>query len=153
MLAVNSMRRALWTLATLRPQVHAAHHGRLLSSTSTAIDTASRACTARNSLVISRTPTARFVWLTTSHQPTCCRALKTSVNASFFRFSSSSMSSITPLQAPPTWSHTPEELLELTKQALDRVKRIYDEVSALDAKDCNFESVSTYNSGLIISAL
>ncbi|KAJ8456732.1 hypothetical protein ONZ45_g18600 [Pleurotus djamor] len=49
--------------------------------------------------------------------------------------------SITPPQAPPSWNHSAEEIISLTKQAIDKHKAVDDKVGALAASDCTWESV------------
>lgn len=56
--------------------------------------------------------------------------------------SAAAMSSLEPPQPPPTWKHTPEEVLDLTNKALEKAKQALDKVAALDSKDCTFETVS-----------
>lgn len=56
--------------------------------------------------------------------------------------SAAEMSSLEPPQPPPTWKHTPEEVLDLTNKALEKAKQALDKVAALDSKDCTFETVS-----------
>ncbi|KDQ62378.1 hypothetical protein JAAARDRAFT_189705 [Jaapia argillacea MUCL 33604] len=51
------------------------------------------------------------------------------------------MSAIKPPQAPPTWSHSAEDILKLTKEALAKDKALLDKIAALPPKDCNFSSV------------
>lgn len=48
----------------------------------------------------------------------------------------------TPPQPPPVWNHSAEEILKLTKEAIEHDRAIQDKVGSLDAKDCTFESVS-----------
>ncbi|EGN98007.1 hypothetical protein SERLA73DRAFT_109304 [Serpula lacrymans var. lacrymans S7.3] len=52
------------------------------------------------------------------------------------------MPSITPPQAAPSWSHTPEQVLSLTKDAIAKYTEVLDKVAALPASGCNFESVA-----------
>ena len=52
------------------------------------------------------------------------------------------MASLTAPQAPPVWNHKPEDIAKLTSDAIDKVKKIHDEVAALSADKCNFNSVS-----------
>jgi metallopeptidase MepB len=47
----------------------------------------------------------------------------------------------TPPQLPPDWSHSAEEILKLTKEAIEYDRAVQDKVGGLDAKDCTFESV------------
>ena len=51
------------------------------------------------------------------------------------------MATLTPPQAAPKWTHTPEDVLRLTKEALAQYSAIEDSVAALAPTECNFESV------------
>lgn len=51
------------------------------------------------------------------------------------------MASLTPPQAPPSWIHTPEEVVSVTKRALAQNKAVSDKVAALPEAECNFETV------------
>lgn len=51
------------------------------------------------------------------------------------------MASLNPPQAAPKWSHTPDEVLALTKAAIDDDRAILDKVAALKPEECTFESV------------
>lgn len=48
----------------------------------------------------------------------------------------------TPPQPPPVWNHTAEDILKLTKEAIEYDRAVQDKVGGLDPKDCTFESVS-----------
>ena len=48
----------------------------------------------------------------------------------------------TPPQLPLAWNHSAEEILKLTKEAIEYDHAIQDKVGGLDVKDCTFESVS-----------
>ena len=48
----------------------------------------------------------------------------------------------TPPQPPPLWNHTAEDILKLTKEAIEYNRAVQDKVGSLDPKDCTFESVS-----------
>jgi hypothetical protein len=48
----------------------------------------------------------------------------------------------TPPQPSLAWNHSAEEILKLTKEAIEYDRVIQDKVGGLDAKDCTFESVS-----------
>ena len=52
------------------------------------------------------------------------------------------MSSLTPPQSPPKWTHTPGEVLALMKEAIASNRVHLDKVAALAPSDCNFASVS-----------
>jgi len=47
----------------------------------------------------------------------------------------------TPPQSPPGWEHTTEDILKLTKEAIEYDRAVQDKVGGLDPKDCTFESV------------
>ena len=48
----------------------------------------------------------------------------------------------TPPQAPPHWNHSADDILKLTKEAIEHNRAIQDKVGSLDPKDCTFDSVS-----------
>ncbi|KAF5338907.1 hypothetical protein D9611_008754 [Ephemerocybe angulata] len=66
-----------------------------------------------------------------------------STNSLFSALSSSSQfdMSLTPPQAAPVWNHSAEDILRLTKEAIEHDRAVQDKVGALDAKDAGFESV------------
>ena len=49
---------------------------------------------------------------------------------------------ITPPQPPPLWNHSADDILKLTKEAIEYDRAIQDKVGRLDPKDCTFDSVS-----------
>ncbi|KZT12028.1 Metalloprotease [Laetiporus sulphureus 93-53] len=51
------------------------------------------------------------------------------------------MASLTPPQPPPSWTHSAEQVLELTKDAIAKDRELKDSVAALPSADCNFPSV------------
>lgn len=51
------------------------------------------------------------------------------------------MTSLKPPQAAPKWTHTPEQVLKLTKEAIEEERTRLDEIGALRSEDCTFESV------------
>ncbi|PCH40126.1 zincin [Wolfiporia cocos MD-104 SS10] len=51
------------------------------------------------------------------------------------------MASLTPSQASLKWTHSPEEVLELTKEAIAKDRKIQDRIAALSPADCSFDSV------------
>jgi hypothetical protein len=53
------------------------------------------------------------------------------------------MANLTPPQPPPVWTHTPEEVLTLTKEAIKKDREVQDQVAELPASECNFDTVST----------
>lgn len=52
------------------------------------------------------------------------------------------MANLTPPQAAPVWNHSAEDIVKLTKEAIERDRAVQDKVGALDAKDASFETVS-----------
>ena len=56
--------------------------------------------------------------------------------------SSSNMANLTPPQPPPVWTHTPEEVLYLTKEAIEKDREVQDRIGKLPVSECNFETVS-----------
>jgi len=59
---------------------------------------------------------------------------------SFLSFAKPTMS-LTPPQPPPVWNHAAEDILKLTKEAIEYDRVVQDTVGGLDPKDCTFESV------------
>jgi len=57
-------------------------------------------------------------------------------------FSSSNMANLTPPQPPPVWTHTPEQVVTLTKEAIKKDREVEDRVAKLLASECNFDTVS-----------
>jgi hypothetical protein len=55
--------------------------------------------------------------------------------------SSSNMANLTPPQPPPVWTHTPEDVLHLTKEAIEKDREVQDRIGKLPASECNFETV------------
>jgi hypothetical protein len=49
---------------------------------------------------------------------------------------------LTPPQPPPFWNHSADDILKLTKEAIEYDRAIQDKVGLLDPKDCTFDSVS-----------
>ncbi|KAF9565668.1 metallopeptidase MepB [Agrocybe pediades] len=49
--------------------------------------------------------------------------------------------SITPPQAAPSWEHSAEDIINLTKESIEKYRLVLDQVGSLDAKDADFESV------------
>lgn len=64
-------------------------------------------------------------------------ALFASVTSTF-----TSNMSLHPPQPPPNWTHTPEDVARLTKEAIANHRAVEDKIGALPASECNFESVS-----------
>lgn len=57
-------------------------------------------------------------------------------------FSSSNMVNLKPPQPAPAWGHTPEDVIKLTKEAIDKDRDVQDRVAKLPASECNFDTVS-----------
>jgi hypothetical protein len=55
--------------------------------------------------------------------------------------SPSNMASLTPPQPPPVWTHTPEDVLNLTKEAIEKDRGVQDRVAKLFASECTFDTV------------
>ena len=45
-------------------------------------------------------------------------------------------------QEPLKWTHTPEEVISLTKEQIDEDRKFLDRIGALPEEECNFETVS-----------
>jgi hypothetical protein len=56
--------------------------------------------------------------------------------------SSPNMANLTPPQPPPVWTHTPKDVLDLTKEAIEKDREVQDRIAKLPASECNFETVS-----------
>ncbi|KAH9080477.1 Metalloprotease [Lactarius deliciosus] len=52
------------------------------------------------------------------------------------------MVNLTPPQPPPVWTHTPEEVIKLTKEAIDKDREVQDQVAKLPASECNFDTLA-----------
>ncbi|KAG6864823.1 hypothetical protein C0993_008501, partial [Termitomyces sp. T159_Od127] len=48
--------------------------------------------------------------------------------------------SLTPPQSPPSWSHSPEDIIRLNNEYIAANRVVQDAVGALASKDCNFTS-------------
>lgn len=59
------------------------------------------------------------------------------------------MTSLSPPQPPPRWDHSPKEVLDLTKAAIEHGKQILDKVGTLSAQECTFESVRVWKTPAI----
>ena len=46
-----------------------------------------------------------------------------------------------PPQAPPSWTHTAEEVKRLAKEEVEKDRKVKDQVAALQESECNFETV------------
>ncbi|KAJ3573206.1 hypothetical protein NP233_g2580 [Leucocoprinus birnbaumii] len=67
---------------------------------------------------------------------------KASIFSTAFASSAENMSLVPP-QSPIDWNHSAEDITRLTQKAIDADRATLDKVGALDAKDCNFDSVFT----------
>lgn len=54
---------------------------------------------------------------------------------------SDTMASLTPPQAAPTWTHSAEDVMKLTKEAIEEDRKVQNKVAAIAPKDCGFASV------------
>ncbi|KAG8907513.1 hypothetical protein FRB99_003886 [Tulasnella sp. 403] len=54
---------------------------------------------------------------------------------------SNTLSGIFPPQEPLKWKHTPSQVLELTKKAIEESRRFQDRIATLDESQCDFDSV------------
>ncbi|TFK73564.1 zincin [Pluteus cervinus] len=52
---------------------------------------------------------------------------------------------LTPPQSPPAWDHSAEDIAKLTKESIDKNRKVQDEVGALKPEACNFESITLAN--------
>jgi metallopeptidase MepB len=52
------------------------------------------------------------------------------------------MAHLTPPQLAPVWTHTPEDVLRLTREAIEKDRAVQDQVAKLPVSECNFETVS-----------
>ena len=52
------------------------------------------------------------------------------------------MANLTPPQPPPVWTHTPKDVLDLTKEAIKKDREVQDKIAKLPASECNFDTVS-----------
>ncbi|KAI9465435.1 Metalloprotease [Lactarius psammicola] len=48
---------------------------------------------------------------------------------------------LTPPQPPPIWTHTPGDVIRLTREAIDKDREVQDRVAKLPASKCNFDTV------------
>jgi hypothetical protein len=45
-------------------------------------------------------------------------------------------------QEPLKWTHTPEQVISLTKEQIEEDRKFLDRIGALPEEECNFETVS-----------
>ena len=57
---------------------------------------------------------------------------------------SDQMASLTPPIPPPSWTHTPEEVLKITKDVIAKDRELMDKIAALPASECNFATVRNH---------
>ena len=70
------------------------------------------------------------------------RSQATLATSSLFSSSiSEEMASLTPPQPPPTWTHSPEDVLRITKEQIQKHKESLDKIGALKEEESNFETV------------
>ena len=58
--------------------------------------------------------------------------------------SAGNMAPSIPPQPAPTWTHTADDVMRLTKEAIAKDQEVQDEVAALAPKHCNMSSVSDF---------
>ncbi|EPT05216.1 Metalloprotease [Fomitopsis schrenkii] len=58
-----------------------------------------------------------------------------------FQTTNPAMASLTPPQPPPTWTHSADDVLRLTKEAIEKDKATLDKVAALKPEECSFDFV------------
>jgi len=64
--------------------------------------------------------------------------------SSFFSIiTSNSPMFLTPPQSAPSWNHSAEDILRLTKELIEKDRAHQDKIGLLAPKDCNFNSVGT----------
>ncbi|KAI0050406.1 metallopeptidase MepB [Auriscalpium vulgare] len=56
------------------------------------------------------------------------------------------MSLLKPPQPAPTWAHAAEDILKLTKEAIDRKRAVEDKVAGLPDNECSFQSLALAHS-------
>ena len=70
------------------------------------------------------------------------RSQATLATSSLFSSSiSEEMASLTPPQPPPTWTHSPEDVLRITKEQIQKHKASLDKIGALKEEESNFATV------------
>ena len=98
-------------------------------------------------------------WRSIAHQstryiqlPVTPHAIHSAQQGLFSALSSSStdtMTSLTPPQPSLKWTHTAEDVMRLTKEAIEKDRDLLDKVAALPPSDCNMASVCNFVSGVI----
>ena len=87
------------------------------------------------------TPSSNAVLNTLSHY----RSQSTLSGLFSLPTANSIMASLNPPQAPPRWSHTPDEVLSLTKQVIADERARLDKIGALKPEECIFGSVRPFS--------
>ena len=72
------------------------------------------------------------------------RSLHSASQGLFSALTSSTMSSLIPPQPAPTWTHTADDVMRLTKETIAMARGIQDEVATLPPRGCNMSSVSDF---------
>ena len=83
--------------------------------------------------------TPRYISVTSRHP--IARSLSSAQSIFSFTSTNSNMANLIPPQAPPSWTHSAEDVMRLTKSAIEEDRKVQDTVGGLAAKDCNYQSV------------
>ncbi len=87
-------------------------------------------------------------WLLAPYQ--YIRSQATLATSSLFSSSifsgSEDMAHLTPPQPPPKWTHTPEDVLKITKEQIQKHMETLDKIAALKEEDANFDNVRCVSS-------
>lgn len=62
------------------------------------------------------------------------------------------MATLTAPQPPPSWTHTPEDVLRIMKEAIAKDKNLLDNIAALPASECSFETVRSIETFMLLLA-
>ena len=54
------------------------------------------------------------------------------------------MINLTPPQAPPTWTHTADQVTTMINECIAKDKEFWNEIRSLSPEDCTFESVRLF---------
>lgn len=60
----------------------------------------------------------------------------------------STMAALVPPQAAPSWTHSAQDIVDITKREIEKHKAVEDRIAALSPSECNFQSVCYYISNL-----
>ncbi|KAI0004463.1 Metalloprotease [Russula compacta] len=52
------------------------------------------------------------------------------------------MANLTPPQPPPLWTHTPEDVVRLTEEAIKKDRKAQDQIANLPLSECNFDTLA-----------